>query len=113
MKRGYLLLLVMAPAIAFPVWTQGEMSKAQEAAIEQAASRDLRDPGSAQFRNLVRLVSDQGGEAYCGEINAKNAFGGYTGFVRFYYNPKVSERVIREDGDGADPMMVQVGCTPN
>lgn len=34
----------------------------------------LKDPESAQFRNQKGL---------CGEVNAKNSFGGYAGFKRF------------------------------
>lgn len=42
----------------------------------------LKDPGSAQFRN-ERLK----GEILCGEVNAKNSLGGYTGFARFITRP--------------------------
>jgi hypothetical protein len=42
----------------------------------------LRDPGSAEFRNL-RFYSGGDVPVTCGEVNAKNAFGGYTGFERF------------------------------
>lgn len=41
----------------------------------------MRDPESATFRNLA--TTDAG---TCGEINAKNGFGAYTGFQRFYYS---------------------------
>ena len=34
----------------------------------------LKDGGSAEFRNQV---------AFCGEVNAKNSFGAYTGFKRY------------------------------
>ncbi len=51
------------------------------------ASRDgvrarLRDPDSAEFRN-VGFYSGGESPAVCGEVNAKNAFGGYTGYERF------------------------------
>ncbi|MEB0092879.1 hypothetical protein QN391_07325 [Pseudomonas sp. CCI1.2] len=66
-----------------------------EARAEQAKNAvkaTLKDPESAQFRNLytksftgnpprpnlAALVS------VCGEVNAKNSYGGYTGFTRFY-----------------------------
>ena len=44
----------------------------------------LKDPGSAEFRN-VRYLGDwtvQGG-VLCGEVNAKNAMGGYVGYHHF------------------------------
>lgn len=57
------------------------VKKAQE---EVAA--ELSDPASAQFRQ-VRVIKQVGGtEAVCGEINAKNAYGGYVGFKDFAYH---------------------------
>ncbi len=49
---------------------------------KQAAAYDLKDPSSAQFRN-VRVVSYNGGRLVCGEINAKNSYGAYVGFAGF------------------------------
>lgn len=50
-------------------------------AVKKIAAQDMKDPSSAQFRNLkIRLAS------LCGEINAKNSFGAYTGFKRFKGN---------------------------
>lgn len=43
---------------------------------------DLKDPDSAKFRNIhVREVD--GAKFVCGEMNAKNGYGGYIGFARF------------------------------
>lgn len=39
----------------------------------------MRDPASAQFRN-ERIVS---GGVLCGEVNSKNAMGGYVGYKKF------------------------------
>src|SRR3546814_6748300 len=42
----------------------------------------LKDGDSAKFRGV--FFSDGGGvPTSCGEVNAKNAFGGYRGFQRF------------------------------
>jgi hypothetical protein len=43
---------------------------------------DLFDPHSAQFRNLLYRKSSID-ERWCGELNAKNRFGGYVGWKRF------------------------------
>jgi len=40
----------------------------------------LYDPGSAILRN----VRDVGGDSYCLELNAKNKFGGYSGWRKAY-----------------------------
>lgn len=47
---------------------------------QEAVRRSLRDPSSAQFRSLFPLL---GTRTVCGEVNARNAFGGLTGFRPF------------------------------
>lgn len=42
----------------------------------------LKDPESADFRD-VHFYSGGGVPVACGEVNAKNGFGGFTGFERF------------------------------
>lgn len=42
---------------------------------------DLKDPQSAQIR-LSKVNTEH--SQFCGELNAKNSFGGYTGWTRFY-----------------------------
>lgn len=53
-----------------------------------------RDPESVQFRNLkVHDGADYNygnSMAVCGEYNARNGFGGFTGFERFAYQGKSS-----------------------
>lgn len=48
----------------------------------------LKDPLSVQFRNVkIGKREQQGGDTaviWCGEVNAKNSFGGYVGFSHFY-----------------------------
>jgi hypothetical protein len=65
---------------------------------EVRMQKALKDPDSAQFRNIT--VEDQAtfdpkvpGIA-CGEVNARNSFGGYTGYVDFM----VVAGVPMEDG---------------
>lgn len=49
----------------------------------------LNDPESAKFRN-IRSTKWSVGNFVCGEINAKNKMGGYSGYEGFYYiNKKV------------------------
>ena len=50
-------------------------------AIEEKVAAQLRDPESAQFRNLHGEKT-----ATCGEVNGKNAFGAYVGFRRFVHS---------------------------
>jgi hypothetical protein len=54
---------------------------------ERIVRQHLRDPDSARFRNVF---SSQGFAATCGEVNARNGFGGYTGFSKFVADHKDS-----------------------
>lgn len=45
----------------------------------------LKDPAAAQFKWMPVVLNDRDGITdYCGLVNGKNSYGGYTGFVRFY-----------------------------
>jgi hypothetical protein len=47
--------------------------------------RQLRDPDSARFQ-AIKVKTVSGKKGLCGEINAKNAMGGMTGFIPFAYD---------------------------
>lgn len=59
----------------------------------------LKDPNSAQFQN-VRVAVYESRKIICGEVNAKNSYGGYVGFKRFVSSPYKSET---ERTDGTQP----------
>ena len=52
-------------------------------AAEHAVRRELKDPDAAQFKDVRANYTDEFGVVACGRVNAKNEFGGYTGFRRF------------------------------
>ena len=61
-----------------------------EADIQKAAillANSMRDPASATFRSVFiqKRINPKTGEhvALCGEVNARNAYGGLTGFQKF------------------------------
>ena len=49
----------------------------------------LRDPSSAVYRSvrIYQHPKPNGGVVFCGEVNAKNGFGGMAGFERFVATP--------------------------
>ncbi|MBP5790611.1 MAG: hypothetical protein J6W29_10330 [Neisseriaceae bacterium] len=59
-----------------------------EMEVREWVKSNLKDPSSAQFRNQVE---------FCGEVNAKNAFGGYTGFKKFIAIATKEKQVVFED----------------
>jgi hypothetical protein len=54
-----------------------------EDAAKKLVADQLRDPASAQFREVKVVKQQDGSEAVCGEVNGKNAYGGYVGFRGF------------------------------
>ena len=56
-----------------------------ETEAKHAMADELRDPDSAQFRNVVDGKSINGQETVCGEVNGKNGFGAYVGYRKFIY----------------------------
>ncbi|HGM7348091.1 TPA: hypothetical protein ACKP7M_002499 [Stenotrophomonas maltophilia] len=58
------------------------------AAAERAVRGELKDPDSAQFRDVRANYTEEFGVAACGRVNAKNEFGGYAGFRRFVSSGK-------------------------
>lgn len=73
------MLIAMLLAAAAPVVTAAEKAHA----IEVVKDR-LKDPDSARFRDIKKM-SDGG---ICGWVNAKNEYGGYSGYQVFFIGPK-------------------------
>ena len=86
-------------------------SDAQLTAAKTAAAYDLKDPGSAQFRNIrgIQATAETGKSAtyICGEVNARNSFGGYVGFTPFVYNIKKGTAAVANRSDGSVNMFDQ------
>lgn len=79
-------------------------------AAKKTVVNKFKDPESAQFRNLS--VRDQGkSRAVCGEVNAKNSYGGYVGFKKFYVLGDSPNAVIKSGDRIMDPIVDAV-CKP-
>ena len=55
----------------------GYISRANSTLVQ-----DFKDPDSVKFRNIFLSQIDV--PIVCGEVNAKNSYGGYTGFKKYY-----------------------------
>jgi outer membrane murein-binding lipoprotein Lpp len=79
-----------------------------------AVVRLLKDPDSAQFRD-VAIVKSKAYTAVCGEINAKNGFGGYVGFQPFYALSDGQVAIATSDDVSAASdfnVLLKTYCTP-
>jgi hypothetical protein len=65
-------------------------------AAERAVRGELKESDAAQFRDVRANFTEEFGVVACGRVNAKNDFGGYTGFRRFVSGGKT---VILEGRD--------------
>lgn len=70
--------LVQNPSQTAPPTTTS--SDTQQSAVEKIVRAQLKDPESARFQNIRQV----GRGEICGQVNAKNAFGGYVGFQHFW-----------------------------
>ena len=77
-------------------------------AIKENVKDKLRDPESARFKDLKLIRLDNAIYA-CGEVNAKNAFGGYTGFKMFFASP-ISQ--FKSETDDFGPSIIAHFCLP-
>lgn len=64
---------------------------------EDAVTHNLLDPESARFRDV-----GVNGDAVCGQVNAKNAYGGYIGFRNFYVRPDALDSGVEPPSDDHD-----------
>ncbi len=71
------LKAIFFAALALTMGSCGESAKIKTA--KEAVTNLLKDPESAQWKN----IRDGQGGSVCGEVNAKNSLGGYTGFKKF------------------------------
>lgn len=59
-----------------------ELTVKEKRSIAEQVKDLLKDPDSAKFK-WMRLYGLSGVETYCGMVNAKNSYGGYTGYSIF------------------------------
>lgn len=81
-----LVLLVSISLCAQPATDQtaASVNSALLDEAKEAIAKNLTDPWSLQMRSLSQRTVE-GKTMICGEANAKNSFGGYTGFKPFFF----------------------------
>lgn len=69
-----------------PVEAPGKMhslTPAELKMVQDAVQYRMKDPSSTTFRNIGAVQKPDGSIRVCGEVNSKNSFGGYSGFMPF------------------------------
>lgn len=70
---------------------------------KEAIKAQLKDAASAEFKD-VRFYSGGGVPVACGQVNAKNGFGGYGGFERFIAAGREMAVLESQSSDGIGPV---------
>jgi hypothetical protein len=96
------------------------LTPAERDLIVSAVKQNLKDPYSAQFGAMAAGVTGRGDICFCGQVNAKNSYGGYTGMSPFsgsfypdgtkFYPDGTKMRVVILGSDKVMNMIVQGEC---
>lgn len=70
-----------------------DLTSAEKLSFAPVLAEGLKDPAAAQFKWMPVVLTERDGITdYCGLVNGKNSYGGYTGFVRFYAQLKKDDK---------------------
>jgi len=90
MKRitlSVIALCLVATALNATGYKPVKLSKAQVEQVKRTVGRDYLDPDSIKFRDIraADVIKSSGKvvRRVCGEVNGKNAYGGYVGYTFF------------------------------
>ena len=84
---GLMLASCAPPGAVRPgeIFTTRELTLQERLSLSVIVAQSLRDPEAARFKWMPVVLRERDGITdYCGLINGKNAYGGYTGYARFY-----------------------------
>ena len=108
-RKGFFIVayIIATSTIALAKSKSGYLSdyiltKKDNLIIENAVRASLKDPNSALFGRIAAARQTDGTLKVCGEVNARNSFGGYAGMKPYLaiYNPPLPIALIA--GIGSD-----------
>lgn len=97
------LLRPMTPS-NYNAMLKRDLTDSEKAGVARAVSQGLKDPESARFKwGQARIKEGQSASTYCGLVNGKNSYGGYTGDQAYMV-------VLLKRGDGGDgAVLIDIG----
>lgn len=82
--------LKVVAVLAAALWPGFALAAPDAGELWASLQAQMKDPGSSYYRSTsyAELYKDGklAGVSLCGEVNAKNSYGGYTGFQPFFVN---------------------------
>lgn len=79
--------------------------------VQNLVTQALKDPDSVKFKDAkVLAVADPRGHRYfiCGLVNAKNSYGGYTGFKQYIFEVELKQPILIEGGIAGEGSIASV-----
>lgn len=92
---------------AWSMLVEEDKTSAIRVQARMAIQEQLKDPDSAEFRNIMASET-----VVCGEVNAKNAFGGYVGFTRFFHTAGGITMLDEAQDKASFDMLWRTFCEP-
>ncbi|WP_299145999.1 hypothetical protein [uncultured Tateyamaria sp.] len=93
-----------------------ELDPGQLNSVKRTASYNLKYPESARFRDIRWFENrHQDGtisNTVCGEVNARNSFGGYAGYATFKGRMNGGKFVMFGVAPVTNPRLFDIGCPP-
>ncbi|MBJ8481029.1 hypothetical protein I6M70_16850 [Acinetobacter pittii] len=90
----------------------GASAQAAESAFIVKAQNEvkqlMKDPDSTNFRNVREITNTLGEKVLCGQINSKNSYGGYVGFMPFSYAQNGRLNIVEISGRTGFQQIVQI-----
>ncbi|MBK5551925.1 hypothetical protein JFU49_16825 [Pseudomonas sp. TH03] len=109
---GFLVISDTSACLAASsLWQKLQVPEERAAEVKVAVKSNLLDPESAQFRNLYTpSVSSKPmpSGAVCGEVNAKNGYGGYVGFKKFVQSAPGKAPLMWKNVDWEDVFITEL-----
>ncbi len=106
MKKRSIILVALVAVLIF------ENANSEESKIEHGKNQVkslLKDPNSAEFKGVGIVINSKGEDAVCGEVNARNSYGGYVGFKKFVVLNEVATIVYPDKKETLKPFNLG-GC---
>jgi hypothetical protein len=108
----------IAEAAANEAKAKAERKAALVRRAKEKVTLRLKDPESARFADMHFATFKKNGElSVCGQVNAKNSYGGYTGFEKFAYIVDKGELLMSNSGGGLtasiNALNVSLTCSRN
>ena len=110
-KAIYIISVIFCSAVLLPQIVHADTETKKIAWIDKgknAVKKKLKDPKSAQFRKVFFHRGSGNIPVTCGEVNAKNSFGGYKGFQRFVSGGEIKLTFLESEVDDFEKIWRQL-----